>query len=214
MSCLEKITSAERQREMGHRSEVTFLHYLSKISGVDTQAIVMGKEQRTFSVEHMRSMTWNRNLRAPNSHSLEASGSRASPSTNSPDESMQLSQKKRKRAKEDYKGFFVTSTTASQSPSPASEDADYDYIIENGIKRVRPKPSRLTGILFKYDTARAEVVNTFYPKEDSGEAKSLSVAEAAAVLTKLANPERWSLSYPVPCDNDKCTWCGKAYERR
>jgi len=65
---VDKVTSVQRRQCMGHKSDDTFLNYISNRSGVDTQSIVLGRDQQTDIIDFVRSMAIKVNQSAPVPH--------------------------------------------------------------------------------------------------------------------------------------------------
>ncbi|KEQ83187.1 hypothetical protein M438DRAFT_336521 [Aureobasidium pullulans EXF-150] len=61
----QMLSSVQRRQRMGHKSDDTFQYYISRISGVDTQSIMLGREPRQELMDHVRSMANHHDPVAP-----------------------------------------------------------------------------------------------------------------------------------------------------
>ncbi|THX79856.1 hypothetical protein D6D05_04782 [Aureobasidium pullulans] len=61
----QMVSSVQRRQRMGHKSDDTFQYYISRISGVDTQSIMLGREPRQELMDHVRSMANHHDPVAP-----------------------------------------------------------------------------------------------------------------------------------------------------
>lgn len=65
---LNAVTAVQRRQRMGHKSDDTFMHYISNRSGIDSQSIVLKRPQMTGVIEAMCSMRLDVNHAAPVPH--------------------------------------------------------------------------------------------------------------------------------------------------
>lgn len=67
-SIINVVSSVDRRLLMGHQDEATFMHYISRISGIDAKSVILGRNQETAMVGFLRSMAGSVNHTAPVPH--------------------------------------------------------------------------------------------------------------------------------------------------
>ncbi|KAF1352467.1 hypothetical protein BDV97DRAFT_282815, partial [Delphinella strobiligena] len=65
---IEAVTAAQRRQRMGHQSDDTIVYYISNTSGVDSQSIVLHREQNKNLINAVRSMRLGCKQEAPVPH--------------------------------------------------------------------------------------------------------------------------------------------------
>ena len=179
----EIVTAAQRQQLMGHANPNIFQTYISSMIGIDSQSVVLGRDQRMDLINNHSSMMLHRNLLAPmppRSQLAETS----SFNTIQHDSNLPYDKRKymqRKAFEEERQQFFQGRSTTTSSTS------------SDGTRT----PSRYLKALLKLEVARYQAVMLMYPdlKSDGNEHdkdnESLDheSCEAAEMTTSTQDPE-------------------------
>ena len=133
---------------MGHRSDDTFQHYISSVSGVDSQSIMLDRDPDTQTVEFLRSMITSLDPKAPPPPgSLLA---RSGPV------------KVRERYLEEREEYFKSMAAfrvRSEQDCTTEAPSDQSGIEEHHM--ARPLPSTYFRAFLRYDEDRAAVIQNF-----------------------------------------------------
>lgn len=183
---VDTVTSVQRRQRMGHKSDDTFLYYISNKSGIDTQSIVLGHNQQTEVIDFVRSMAVDVNQSAPVPHGSRLTdakrryGGKASSSSNVNDQvvqddvdesdqefltvpkmSTQQHYEVRRRARRlDYRkeqsNFFLT---VDEFDDDYGADHDISFAEpHDGLSTVRPGPSQYLRAVLCYEPSRLQLV--------------------------------------------------------
>nr|OQO31360.1 hypothetical protein B0A51_03355 [Rachicladosporium sp. CCFEE 5018] len=164
------VTTAQRNRQMGHANEDTFLYYLSNASSVDVQNIMNGRASDQELIDFFTTMQ-------PNLHACIPLP---------PGALLRHGRSKRTSSYEPREDFdkqpkpVATLGTAAGLP--------FDAPLE------RPPPSRLLLSFLRYDRDRAQVIKQ-YAASRAGD--KVCLAEMVGALRLLARPGVQDLSYPM-----------------
>lgn len=143
----QRVTGVQRQR-MGHKSNDTFQYYISRVSGVDTQSLVLGWEPRQGLLDHVRSMAMHQDIAAPSHH-----GSRLT------------------HAKRQYPSLSLSSSCDTEQPTTSR---DVTEILPVRMKPQRDFDARRVQRKLAY---RGDRTRIFLEKEEVGDIEEPSMSE-------------------------------------
>ncbi|KAF2849805.1 hypothetical protein T440DRAFT_490368 [Plenodomus tracheiphilus IPT5] len=198
--------TAQQQRIlMNHKGDQSMGFYTSGIVGVDTQAMIRGKSQRTQFLERHISMLGNRRLDAPQppgSRLIEVARAPAPADDNVFDvvtASGLYSLKKQARHKAYWKkreDFF--------------EDRCKDAVSSDSVVPHR-SPSRYLRAVWKFDPDREHIVNSIFHDGNVNHRVEIPLAAFVPSMVKVANPRRQQYHYrcAAPLPDNRCVVCDK-----
>lgn len=188
---------------MGHQRDATFQSYISRVSGVDTQAIMLNRPQRQDLMDYVQSIAPFIDLNAANSRS---SANLAAPIVEGPRVRSKRLTLKAKRVQQIQKERRMIRKDEESTPEgdrrSNSRVGPYDKIVRSG-------PAISLKAYLKYDANRLAVVERFYERPRG---HRLSIEDAIRPLVELANPRPLPFHYPraAPDCLGQCTICGVA----
>ncbi|KAF2174444.1 hypothetical protein K469DRAFT_675779 [Zopfia rhizophila CBS 207.26] len=177
------ITAAQRRQRMGHKHDDTFQAYISRISGVDSQSIMLDQPQREELFDVLRSMAMDRQLDAPMPPGSKLTAPRrARPESFSPGQDYKILREMQRdeylKEREDFfkRGPFERIETCQ------AEDAG--EIEDDGVLVLPPRSaSRFLSTVLKYQFSRAQVAKNFCQLAPG---ESLALADAVKPLMEMA----------------------------
>jgi len=185
------VSAVQRRKQMGQRSDDVFLSYVSRITGVDTQAILNAREPDQDLMDLMQSMVVNLDVDAPQPRGCRLTdiNRRGLGPVEGPAEPI----------REIIHVGAVSGTLDGrdqQSPVPRCYDDEI----------VRPTPSARFQKYLTCDPARFGIIKAFYePDADSSFSSSVgflsTIADAAPIV--------WRYSQAAPDEHSRCKPCGK-----
>ncbi|KAH7551112.1 hypothetical protein BM1_09986 [Bipolaris maydis] len=151
------VTAAQRQQLMGHANPNIFQTYISSMIGIDSQSVVLGRDQRMDLINNHSSMMLHRNLLAPMPPGSQLAET-SSLNTCHHDSDLPYDKRKylqRTTFEEERQQFFQCRSTATSSTS------------SDGTRT----PSRYLKALLKFEVGRYQAVMLMYPdlKSDGDE---------------------------------------------
>ncbi|KAK0303699.1 hypothetical protein LTR82_017447 [Friedmanniomyces endolithicus] len=181
------VTAVQRRRQIGHKSDDTFMAYISRISGVHLQAIMNGTEQDHEGIDFLRSMRPQRDLGAPQPGRSSLTDVRFWRTMADDKQEADLQ--------------FMESRVASKSKDTypiRRQRYDDSLDIFTGAEEVAPfsstitrgPPSRHLQIYLRCDTARANMIQSFYRADEDSHMR-LSDAVAVAAALSVPDPPEW-----------------------
>nr|OQO30435.1 hypothetical protein B0A51_03065 [Rachicladosporium sp. CCFEE 5018] len=164
------VTVAQRNRQMGHANEDTFLHYLSNASSIDVQNIMNGRASDQGLIDFFATMRPNLHARIPLPPGAFLRHGRSKRTS---------SCEPGKKSDEQPKAIAMLGTAAG---------LPFDAPLE------RPPPSKLLLNFLRYDRDRAQTIKQ-YAASRAGD--KVGLAEMVGALRLLAEPGVRDLSYPM-----------------
>ncbi|KAJ5035249.1 hypothetical protein J3E74DRAFT_232059 [Bipolaris maydis] len=167
------VTAAQRQQLMGHANPNIFQTYISSMIGIDSQSVVLGRDQRMELINNHSSMMLHRNLLAPMPPRSQLA-EKSSLNTCHHDSDLPYDKRKylqRTAFEEERQQFFQGRSTATSSTS------------SDGTRT----PSRYLKALLKFEVSRYQAVMLMYPDLKS-DAKMTNPTHCCVTLEQIVHP--------------------------
>jgi hypothetical protein len=179
------MSAVQRRRQMGHKSDDVFMHYISAVSGVDIQNVINGRDPDQALIDYVRSMQARVDHDAP-----LRDGSRLTDVVRRDSDALDYAvQRGDYFARED--NIFEGSDSAQPSTMPACE-------------RSR---SKFFQSYLRYNKARANMINSI--QRTTNAAREQPLVEVLRSLAVLACPDGdWAYPSAKPSGSYACFRCG------
>ncbi|KAI7489735.1 hypothetical protein KC357_g2124 [Hortaea werneckii] len=190
------VTPAQRRRQMGHMNDNTFQSYISRISGVDVQAIINGKEQDQETIDWLCSMRTRLDTTAPRpSGSLLSENRfwRNGVATVQGSSSFISDFRRAIQEHEDRVNIFEGVEVAAPLTSVVS----------------RPPPSKNLAMYLRYDEPRAAFLKHTFGSVQPLAPFAITAAVGAAYQMALQTPPQWRYPGTSLSASGGCVECGK-----
>ncbi|KAI6914838.1 hypothetical protein KC318_g431 [Hortaea werneckii] len=195
---LEFVTPAQRRRQMGHMNDDTFQFYISPVSGVDVQSIILGREQDQDTIDWLCSMRPRLDTTAP------------------PPPGSLLSEPRYWRKSAPAKKEVEMGADASTFHKAVVEHNQRLSLFEGTetaapLSKVvsRPPPSKNLAIYLQYDQARGAVLQHMFDKGRPDCPLPLPMSVTLLYQLALQNPPRWRYPGVSLSPSGACIECGK-----
>jgi hypothetical protein len=179
------MSAVQRRRQMGHKSDDVFMHYISAVSGVDIQNVINGRDPDQALIDYVRSMQARVDHDAP-----LRDGSRLTDVVRRDSDALDYAvQRGDYFARED--NIFEGSDSAQPFTMPACE-------------RSR---SKFFQSYLRYNKARANMINSI--QRTTNAAREQPLVEVLRSLAVLACPDGdWAYPSAKPSGSYACFRCG------
>lgn len=186
------MSAVQRRRQMGHKSDDVFMHYISAVSGVDIQNVINGRDPDQALIDYVRSMQPRVDHDAP----LRDRSRLTDVIRRHPNNTDFAAQREEFFAKDD--DIFEGSTTSQPFTTLA-------------YQRVR---SRFLDSYLRYNRPRAKMISTIQ-KNSADVVKERPLVEVLQSLAILASPdEDWLYPSTKPTETYACHQCGQQGTRK
>ncbi|TIA51048.1 hypothetical protein D6C77_08997 [Aureobasidium pullulans] len=213
----QMLSSVQRRQRMGHKSDDTFQYYISRISGVDTQSIMLGREPRQELMDHPIPVPDQDPLPETNLRVLypEAMTERRAFDIWRTQRKINLRRRRTVHFEEqDELGHLEehdASDVVEEQETLRSEDtaSSRSQDTTNPYTVVRTGPSPYLLSVMRYEPARATFIRYFSSNNPP------TLAEGIAPLQTLADPTPSSIFYPGahPNEDGCCRHCERDLRR-
>lgn len=195
---------------MGHKSDDTFLAYISRISGVDSQSIMHNLPQREETFDFLRSMGMNRDLAAPMPAGAELTVPRRVPPKQPQDHTAlkkaRTSEFSAKRALFFDNRHIEAILDDFDEDGSAEEPEECDAPFRLPLRRA----SKYLEAALRYEPERVKVVENLCRGSTT-----VSFADAVTPLFEMSTSGNKPTYYPGTCPDStgRCTLCNKSITR-
>jgi len=191
--CAGYVTAVQRRRQMGHKSDDTFMAYISRISGVHVQAIANGQEPDQEAIDFLRSMRTKLNTNAGSAVGASLSDVRfwRSNPLSYLDKRLSHTASQTYRPRPSHDPTEVNPFTGSSFTQPFSSTI------------ARPGPSKHLAIYLRYDQGRAAIMRALYQNAPE---QGLPLSSVVALYLPLARFDAygWRYSDAASDSDDSC----------
>lgn len=185
------MSAVQRRRQMGHKSDDVFMHYISAVSGVDIQNVINGRDPDQALIDHVRSMQ----LRIDHDAPLRDRSRLTDVLRRNPNVQDFATQRKEYFAREEdiFKG--------TSNAQPFTNSAD---------QRVR---SRFLEAYLRYNKARAKMISSIQQRDSTTKENALvEIVQDLAVLARA--DEDWTYPLTKPSETYACRRCDRKGTRK
>ncbi|KAM0719003.1 hypothetical protein Q7P37_004908 [Cladosporium fusiforme] len=185
------MSAVQRRRQMGHKSDDVFMHYISAVSGVDIQNVINGRDPDQALIDHVRSMQ----LRIDHDAPLRDRSRLTDVLRRNPGAQDFATQREEYFAREED----IFEGTSSAQPFTKSAN-----------QRVQ---SRFLEAYLRYNKPRAKVISSI--QKQNSTTKENALVEIIQALAVLARPdEDWSYPLTNPSETYTCRRCERQGTRK